>query len=369
MDKIELTTTEREALHYWRFHHPHPRVQLKMEALYLQSQGLASADIWRLCAMSKTTFYRYLHAYREGGIAQLQAVSFHRRQSPLADYRASIEADVRQRPPASVAEATVRIAQLTGLERGPTQVRRFLKSLGMKPRKVGQIPAKADVTAQEDFKTGHLDPRLDEAKSGQRIVFFMEAAHVVFAPFLGVVWCFERLFVKAPSGRQRLHVLAALNATTRAIFTVQHLTYITSETVCELLQRLAGAHPGIPITIVLDNARYQRCALVQSLAQKLGIALLCLPAYSPNLHLIERFWKFVKKQCLYSKYYADHVAFQHAIITCIAQASDKHKEELASLLTLQFQSFKAVQVIGEESNVSLFPVARQRQRKVSSKAA
>jgi transposase len=369
MDKIEFTTPERDALHYWRFHHPHPRVQRKMEALYLQSQGLAPEDIWRLCAISKTTFYRYLRAYREGGIKKLQEVSLHRRQSALAAYRTSIEADLRQRPPASVAEAAARIAQLTGLERGPTQVRQFLKSLGMQPRKVGQIPAKADVTAQEDFKTGHLEPRLDEAKAGQRLVFFMDAAHFVFAPFLGVVWCFERLFVKAPSGRQRLNVLAALNATTRELCTVTNLTYITSVTVCELLRLLAGAHPGVPITIVLDNARYQRCALVQSLAQTLGIELLFLPPYSPNLNLIERFWKFVKKQCLYSKYYADHLAFQHAIMACIVQAPDKHKEELASLLTLKFQSFKAAQVIGEESNVSLFPVARQRQRKVSSKAA
>jgi transposase len=369
MDKIEFTTTERKALHYWRFHHPHPRVQLKMEALYLQSQGLAPEDICRLCSISKTTFYRYHHEYRAGGIEKLQEVSFHRRQSQLADYRTSIAADLRQSPPASVAEAAARIAQLTGLERRPTQVRRFLKSLGMQPRKVGQIPAKVDVTAQEDFKSGQLEPRLEEAKAGQRLVFFMDAAHFVFAPFLGLVWCFERLFVKAPSGRQRFNVLAALNATTREIFTVTNLTYITSATVCELLRLLASAHPGVPITVVLDNARYQRCALVQSLAPQLGIELLFLPAYSPNLNLIERFWKFVKKTCLYSKYYADPLSFQKAIMECIEQAPDKHQEELASLLTLKFQSFKAVRVIGEESNVSLFPVAQQRQRKVSSQAA
>lgn len=369
MDKVEFTTTEREALHYWRFHHPHPRVQRKMEALYLKSQGLAPADICRLCAISKTTLYRYLHTYHDGGIDTLKEVPFYRQQSQLAAYHTSIEADFRQRPPASVAEAAARIADLTGLERGPTQVRQFLKSLGMKPRKVGQIPAKVDVTAQETFKTEQLEPRLAEAQAGQRLVFFMDAAHFVFAPFLGLVWCFERLFVKAPSGRQRLNVLAALNATTRELFTVKNLTYITSETVCELLRLLAGAHPGVLITIVLDNARYQRCALVQSLAQSLGIELLFLPAYSPNLNLIERFWKFVKKTCLYSKYYADHHAFQQAIIACIAQAADKHKEELASLLTLKFQSFKAVRVIGEASNVSLFPVTRRKQVKVSSKAA
>jgi transposase len=330
MEKIEFTTAEREALHYWRFHHPHPRVQLKLEALYLKSQDLTPEDIGRLCAISPTTFYRYLHEYRTGGIEKLKEVPLHRRQSQLAAYRTSTEADLRQWPPASVAEAAARIADLTGLQRGPMQVRQFLQSLGMKPRKVGQIPPKADVTAQAAFKTEQLEPRLEEAKAGQRVVFFMDAAHFVFAPFLGLVWCVGRLCIKAPSGQQRLNVLAALNATTRDIFTVRNLTYITSETVCELLRLLAGAHPGVRITIVLDNARYQRCALVQSLAQRLDIALLFLPAYSPNLNLIERFWKFVKKQCLYSKDYADHRSFQHAIIECIEQAPDKHQEELAS---------------------------------------
>ena len=101
---------------------------------------------------------------------------------------------------------------------------------------------------------------------------------------------------------------------------------------------LAGVHPGVLLTVVLDNARSQRWALVQSLAQRLGIALLFLPAYSPNLHLIERFWTFVKKPCLSSKYSPDHGCFQQAIIACIAQAPDKHKEELESLLTLLSRS-------------------------------
>ena len=108
----------------------------------------------------------------------------------------------------------------------------------------------------------------------------MDAAHFVFAPFLGLLRCFERLFVKAPSGRQRLNVLAALTATMRDIFTVKKLTYITSETACELLRLLAAAHPNVPITIVLDNACYQRCKFAQSLAQRRGIELLfCRPTH------------------------------------------------------------------------------------------
>jgi hypothetical protein len=79
-----------------------------------------------------------------------------------------------------------------------------------------------------------LESRLAEAKAGRRAVFFMDAAHCVFAPFLGIVWCFQRVFVKAPSGRQRLNVLAALNAMTHELMTVENLTYMTAETVCEL---------------------------------------------------------------------------------------------------------------------------------------
>jgi transposase len=193
----------------------------------------------------------------------------------------------------------------------------------------------------------------------------MDAAHFVFAPFLGIVWCFQRLFVKAPSGRQRLNVLAALNAMSHELFTVENLTYITAETVCELLRLVAGAHQGIPITIILDNARYQRCRLVQTVAQELGIELLYLPVYSPNLNLIERFWRFVKKQCLYSKYYPDSASFQQAIMTCIQQAPTKHKEALEQLLTLRFQTFREVPVIGEEPT----PSPEKSKKKVLSKAA
>ena len=292
-----------------------------------------------------------------------------RQESQPSSHCATLEAYFREHPPATIAEACAKIEELTAIKRGPTQVRPFLKSAGMKPRKVGHLPAKADVPAQEQFKKEQLEPRLEEAHAGQRVVFFMDAAHFVFAPFLGLVWCFQRLFVKAPSGRQRLNVLAALHATTREIFTVQNLTYITAASVCELLRLLADAYPGVPMTIVLDNARYQRCAMVQMVAQSLGIELLYLPAYSPNLNLSERFWKFVKKKRLYSKYYADHISFQQAIIECIEQAPIKYQQELESLLRLKLQTFKEVPVIGKESKVCLFPVAKQAQKKVSSKAA
>jgi hypothetical protein len=70
----------------------------------------------------------------------------------------------------------------------------------------------------------------------------------VFGPFLGILWCFQRLFVQAPSGRQRLNVLAALNAISHELITVTNLSYINSKSVCELLGRLAAAHLNTPVT-------------------------------------------------------------------------------------------------------------------------
>jgi transposase len=66
---------------------------------------------------------------------------------------------------------------------------------------------------------------------------------------------------------------------------------------------------------------------------------LYLPPYSPNLNLIERLWKFVKRKCLYSIYYDNFQDFKAAITACLQQTHTTYKHELDSLLTLRFQSF------------------------------
>ena len=168
----------------------------------------------------------------------------------------------------------------------------------------------------------------------------MDAAHFVLAPFLGYLWSQVRLWLKAPSGRQRLNVLGALNAINHELITVINDAYINSQSVCDLLCKIARLNLKTPVTLVLDNARYQRAKLVQQFAAQLGMELLFLPSYSPNLNLIERLWKFVKKQCLYSKYYPDFHCFRNAIVDCLQKTHSIHKPQLDSLLTLKFQTFK-----------------------------
>jgi transposase len=141
------------------------------------------------------------------------------------------------------------------------------------------------------------------------------------------------------------NVPVACNAITQKLLTVVNDSYINSGSVCEMLRLLRRSHVGEAITIVLDNAAYQRCQLVQSLAEELGITLMFLPSYSPNLNLIERLWKFVKKQSLNNCYYETFDAFKTGINDCLNNIDKKFKSQIASLMTLRFQVFKNNQIM------------------------
>jgi transposase len=176
-------------------------------------------------------------------------------------------------------------------------------------------------------------------------VFFVDAAHFVFGTFLCCLWSFGRLFVRAASGRQRFNVLGAWNAVTRELIAGTSTTVVNTETMCQLLREIAARGLTEPITVVLDNARYQRNATVQALAAQLGITLLYLPSHSPNLNLIERLWKFAKRKELYGKHHARFDNFRTAIEKCLSQVSTLHSIPLKSLMTLNFQTFENVSLL------------------------
>ena len=195
------------------------------------------------------------------------------------------------------------------------------------------------------FKKTDLEPKSAEARGGKRTVSFVDASHFVLASFLGWVWCFVRLHVRAASGRQRYNVLGALNAVTHELVTEINTTSVTATTVCALLRTIASRGVSMPITSVLDNARYQKCVLVTGVAKALGIELLYLPSYSPDLNRIERLWKFVKKEVLNSRHHQDFKRFQDAIDGCLADLPTKHRDKLATLMTHNFQTWDDVSLL------------------------
>ena len=114
---------------------------------------------------------------------------------------------------------------------------------------------------------------------------------------------------------------------------------------CELLRKIAAKGLPGPVTVVLDNARYQKCAVVRTLAASLGIELLYLPSYSPNLNLIERLWRFIRKEALNSTYYEKFDDFRNAIDGCLDGLSTVHRGEMETLMTHKFQLFEDVPLL------------------------
>ena len=194
------------------------------------------------------------------------------------------------------------------------------------------------VATQAAFLQGRLEPVLAEAKFGTRDVYFVDAAHFVRGAFLCCLWCAVRMFIRGASGRQRYNVLGAWHAVTRKLVRISNTTCISSDTMVELLAKIAtGATRAI--TLVLDNARYQHCQKVKAEAERLGIQLLFLPSYSPNLNLIERLWKFTKAKALRGKHYNDFTLFQQAIDRCLDRIDTDYTDNMKSLMTLKFQTF------------------------------
>ena len=342
-----FTDSQIKALEVERFTYHHPRVQRKMEALYLKSKGLEHNLILKICCITESTLVRYLRDYEKDGIAGLKHLGYVGQPSQLRSNMSNLEEHFRQNPPATSAQAQADIKRLTGLGRSPTQVRKFLHNMGMKHRKTGFVPGPSNTpekqAEQAAFVKEKLQPKLAQAQAGQRVVLFMDAAHFIHTVFLGFLWCFRRIFMRSPSGRKRFNVLGCLNAITYKLHSFTNEEYINAPSVCELLTQVAEFYgSAIPITIFLDNAKYQHCQLVRDHAKMLGIELEFLPSYSPNLNLIERYWKWIKKRCLYSKYYEDFSAMKSEILNRMSKGHQEDKKELSSLITCNFQSFSNV---------------------------
>jgi len=351
MISLIITKLEQDTLFEAQNNHPKAKVRQKCRALYLKSLGYAHTDILSICRISRPTLSEYLKAYQKEGILGLLYHSYKGQPSKLDKYKDKIKESFEKKPASSLSEAKQRIETLTGLSRSIPQIREFLRKIGIKYLKSGALPGGHKGSSAEkmeeraDFVTTQLNPKLKEANEGKRVVLFMDAAHFVHGAFLSYFWCFARVFVGTPPGRRRFNVLGAINAVTKQLTFVENETYINARSVCKLLKMLKLEYSEQLITIVLDNARYQRCRLVQRYARFIGIELLFLPSYSPQLNLIERLWKFVKKTCLYGQYYAKFDNFKMALKKCLLKINTELNHKIQSLISWNFQSFQNVKLL------------------------
>jgi len=349
MLQINLSETEIQRLNYERYYYPCPQVQKRIQAVYFKTMGMNNKMIGKLTGLHREIVGDWIRAYLKGGFEALCQNNYGTNKSELEKHSDGILQSFIQRPPMTSSEAKARIEELTGISRSPSQVRAFMNRHGLRYLQTGHIPAKADTEAQQKWVKEKLDPAIEEAQKGKCHLLFMDAAHFILQPFICALWCVARLFIKASAGRNRINVLGVVNAITKEIITFNNTSYITAETILVFFKKLREHYGDMPLKIVLDNARYQHCKLVEAAAKRLNIELLFLPSYSPNLNIIERLWKFTKKKILYAKYYETPQKFHAAITGFFQTVNQKHNIDLKNLLTLKFQFF-------QNQNAIIYPV-------------
>ena len=347
---FNISKADIEKLSYERYAYPHPMIQKRIFSIYLKAlTSYSNQHIALITGLHPNTVSHWVAVYQLEGYQGLLSNHYGTNQGELQQHACSILDRFSRQPPRSAAEAADRIGEMTGVQRSTQQVRIFMKRHGLKFLKCGHIPAKADNEQQHRWADTQLKPVIEAAGKGKVHLLFLDAAHFMLAPFICSLWCACRLFIKAASGRNRINVLGAVHAITKKVVTLTNTTYITADTLIEFLRMLKKKFCDKPIVIVLDNARYQHCHAVISRAESLGIRLLFLPPYSPNLNIIERMWKFTKKQILDAKYYDKPEAFHQAIEGFFANINKKCKKQLTSLLTLKFQFF-------DDKNPLIYPL-------------
>ncbi|WKN40847.1 IS630 family transposase [Tunicatimonas pelagia] len=337
--QLQISAAEMQELDSQRFSHNQVLVNRRLHCVYLKVKVKLSNELIGQCmGVHANQVGQYIRLYEQAGIAALCATNYGTNRSALEDHADRLVNDFIKHPPLSLAQARHRIIELTGIERDVSRIEAFLKRHGFMYRKCGYVPGKAEPEKQQQWLEKSFQAELEDAQKGEKVLLFVDAAHFVLSQFCCMMWCVRRLFLRSGAGRHRINVLGALNAITQQVTPLINTTYINAEVIQDFLLVLRKEYPLLPITIVLDNARYQHCKAVIAFAESLHIKLLFLPPYCPNLNIIERLWKFAKKKVLYGKYYERPDQFHQAVTNFFAQLSN-HQEQLKSLLTLKFQTF------------------------------
>ena len=220
-------------------------------------------------------------------------------------------------------------------------MRQLLHRIGFVYKKAKAVPGKANAQLQEAY-LALLEQTLKD-KGVNDVHYYLDGVHPQHNTQLSYGWIKkgQDKIVKSNSGRQRININGALNAETLEVI-IQTDDTINAQSTLKLFQTLEKKHPmADTIFITLDNTRYYKNLLIAEYLETSKIKLLFLPAYSPNLNLIERLWKFMRKTILYNQYYEKFADFKQAVMQFFEHIN-QYDDKLASLLTRNFQIIGAV---------------------------
>ena len=341
MESFQLTPEEIVALRAEHRQMSFRTDAYRINAIILLGTGWTQIEVAEALLLDERTIRRYVKAYKENGIQGLLEVRF---QGGLAyldtDEINRLDKHLQQTLYLQVADIQQYIKETFDVSYTISGVTQLLHRMNYVYKKPKHVPGKANREDQEAFLgTYH---QLKDDKRPDDPIYFMDAAHPQHnsVPSYGWIKQGQEAEIKANCGRQRLNINGAIDIETMTVV-YRFDDTINADSTLALFEQLERKHPASEvINVIADNARYYRSTLVKEFLETSRIQIHFLPAYSPNLNLIERLWKYFRKNVLYNQYYETFLEFLKAAKRFFSDIRrKKHRDALRTLLTENFHLF------------------------------
>lgn len=313
------------------------RAAYRINAVILLGQGRAVADVADALLFDPDTVRGYFKRYQEGGLDGLVRMAYVGSEALLDTAQlGELDAHLQTHLYPSAAAIARWVEKRWGVRYTPSGMTAVLHRLGYSYKKAKLTPGKPDAERQEAFLEDYKNLKENQAEGDP--IYFMDATHPQHNPVIGCGWIKrgEDYPIKSNTGRRRLNINGAIEIRTYSAEIRFDITIDAASTIA-LFQQIEAANPNAKrIVVICDNARYYRSKAVQEYLKTSRIHLEFLPAYSPNLNLIERFWKFFKRQVLYNRYYETFEKYKDACQQFFTRL-DAYVPQLRTLLTENFE--------------------------------
>jgi transposase len=312
------------------------RVADRIKAVVLLATGWSAEQVAEVLQVDPNTARNHFRRYQAGGVEALRNLAYRGSACELSDAELAIlDAHLQKHlyPTAKAVAQWVEVTfKVTYTESGMTAL---LHRLGYVYKKPKLIPGKADAEAQRAFLAEY--EKLKQTKGDADPVYFMDAVHPQHNPVIAAGWIKrgEEQHVRSNTGRKRLNINGAINLE-QLEPVVRYDDTVDADSTIALLRQLEALHLAATwIYVICDNARYYHSKAVKAYLETARIKLVFLPPYAPNLNLIERLWKFFKKQVLYNRYFETFAEFKSACEAFFSNPS-QYQGQLRSLLRENF---------------------------------
>jgi len=308
----------------------------RIKAVVLLASGRTAEDIAEALLIDPNTVRNHFKRYQQGGLAGLLHVAYRGSDCELSEADLAIlDAHLQDQLYLSAKEVAAWVEETFAVAYTVSGMTALLHRLGYVYKKPKLVPGKADREAQEAFLSRYQE--LKKNKGEDDVILFMDAVHPQHNPVLGYGWIKRGEDREVPSntGRRRLNINGAVDLERLEPVVRYDDTIDATSTIALFDQLLLVYAYATCIYVICDNARYYRSKAVQEYLKDSRIKLIFLPAYAPNLNLIERLWKFFKKQVLYNRYYETFGDFRTACEDFFDNPT-RYRAELRSLLTENF---------------------------------